>query len=511
MQQHQFTLEPYKGPASRTLCPKCQRKEFSNYIDTATGERLHPTVGRCNRESKCAYHYKPKQYFEDHNILKTLTLPTTHQSWIEKPKVVSYIPIELFKASLQCYEVNHFAQYLANLWGTEKANEALGRYFIGTSKHWEGATVFPLIDLKGKIRTGKIMLYSPITGKRIRESYDHITWVHSLLKQPNFEKELCLFGEHLLKEPLKPVAIVESEKTAVIASVYIPKFIWLATGGKSNLNASRLEVLKGRQVFLFPDLKEFDYWSNKAKELSHLATFTVSDLLERTATDAERIEGFDLADYLVKLDYREFKQPQAAALEAVEPETRVVNIYSKEKFEVYIGNKNLKFGLAGSKWGNPFPFKILGRELAIALYRVWITEGEGKHLLNDLHELKGKVLCCYCKPQPCHGDTLIELIENNGKLSKPLNWQPINKEKLLVKHYNEPQPESWEQEISELEKFFATVTLPASPIKLNPHSTIIDCFKFVQSHLATVRANNGKPTFKPYLNRLKELKSVLNN
>ena len=511
MKEYQYTLEPYKGPASRTRCPKCQHKEFSHYIHTATGERLHPTVGRCNREGKCAYHYKPKQYFEDNNILKTPTLPTTHQRWIEKPKVVSYIPIELFKASLKGYEVNHFAQYLANLFGTEKANEALGRYFVATSKHWEGATVFWLIDLKGKIRTGKIMLYSPITGKRTREPYDRITWVHSLLKQPDFEKELCLFGEHLLKEPLKPVAIVESEKTAVIASVYLPQFIWLATGGKSNLNASRLEVLKGRQVFLFPDLKEFNNWSNKAKELSHLTTFTVSDLLERAATDAERIEGFDLADYLVKLDYREFKQPQAVTLEATEPETRVINIYSKEKFDIYIGRENKKFELAGSKWANPFPVKTLGRELAIAFYRVWITEGEGKHLLNDLHELKGKVLCCYCKPQPCHADTLIELIENNGKLSKPLNWQPINKEKLLVKHYNEAKPESWELEIIDLEKYFATVTLPTSPIKLNSHGTISDCFKFVQSHLATVRANNGKPAFKPYLNRLKELKSVLDN
>jgi len=511
MKEYQFTLEPYKGRASRERCPRCQQKKFSHYIDTATGERLHPTVGRCERLNSCAYHYKPKQYFEDHNILKTPTLPTPHQHWIQKPKVVSYIPIELFKASLQRYEMNHFAQYLANLIGTEKANEALSRYFVATSKHWEGATVFWQIDLKGKIRTGKIMLYSPITGKRAKEPYNVITWVHKVINEPNFELEQCLFGEHLLKEPLKPVAIVESEKTAVIASVYIPKFIWLATGGLSNLKASRFEVLKGRQVFLFPDLNGFDKWNLKAKELSHLATFTVSDLLERKATDAERIEGFDLADYLVKLDYREFKQPQAAALEGTEPETRVINIYSKEKFEVYIGNKNLKFGLAGSKWGNPFPFKILGRELAIALYRVWITEGEGKHLLNDLHELKGKVLCCYCKPQPCHGDTLIELIENNGKLSKPLNWQPTTREQSLVKHDNEPQPECWQQDVSELEKFFATATLPTSPIKLNPHSEISDCFKFVQVHLATVRANNGKPAFKPYLNRLKELKSVLNN
>ena len=44
----------------------------------------------------------------------------------------------------------------------------------------------------------------------------------------------CLFGEHLLKQyPKKVVALVESEKTAVICAGLMPRFLWLATGGKS--------------------------------------------------------------------------------------------------------------------------------------------------------------------------------------------------------------------------------------------------------------------------------------
>mgnify|MGYP000991042472 FL=1 len=83
----------------------------------------------------------------------------------------------------------------------------------------------------------------------------------------------------------------------------------------------------------------------------------------------------------------------------------------KEKYDVYIGRP--------SKWGNPFSheegthakFKVNSREEAIESYRKWITEGEGKHLLNDLHELDGKILGCWCKPKACHGDVLVELIE----------------------------------------------------------------------------------------------------
>ena len=43
-----------------------------------------------------------------------------------------------------------------------------------------------------------------------------------------------LLGKYLLPLfPEKPVALVESEKTAIICAGLIPKFIWLATGGKS--------------------------------------------------------------------------------------------------------------------------------------------------------------------------------------------------------------------------------------------------------------------------------------
>jgi hypothetical protein len=133
-----------------------------------------------------------------------------------------------------------------------------------------------------------------------------------------FELRQCLFGEHLLQDKTKPVAIVESEKTAIIASVYLPQFVWVAVGSLTNLNAEKCQVLDGRTVALFPDLNGFDdlngfeKWSNKAKELSHLAIFTVSDLLERKATEAERKQGFDLADYLIKFDYREFALPGPA-------------------------------------------------------------------------------------------------------------------------------------------------------------------------------------------------------
>jgi hypothetical protein len=314
---HRYILEPYKGMNTRYRCPICQRKEktFTLYIDTETMEHIHPNVGRCNRESSCGYHYSPKQYFQDNNISFSTPNPDTYKSKpvIFPSKPVSFIVVDIFKASLKGNETNHFIKFLVDHFGVEVANDLISNYFIATSKYWDGATVFWQIDTIGKVRTGKIMLYNPVTGKRVQEPYNHIQWAHKALKQPEFELKQCFFGEHLLIDKTRPVAIVESEKTAVIASAYLPQFIWLAVGSLTNLNAERCSILRGRTVTLFPDLQGFDKWSRKAKEISYLAKFTVSDLLERKATEVEKKQGLDLADFLLKFDLKTFALPKPEA------------------------------------------------------------------------------------------------------------------------------------------------------------------------------------------------------
>ena len=69
---------------------------------------------------------------------------------------------------------------------------------------------------------------------------------------------------------------------------------------------------------------------------------------------------------------------------------------------VYIGRP--------SKWGNPFVIGRDGnRDEVVRKYLYYILEDQ--NLLNDLSEIKGKNLGCYCAPQLCHGDVLIVLCE----------------------------------------------------------------------------------------------------
>ena len=71
----------------------------------------------------------------------------------------------------------------------------------------------------------------------------------------------------------------------------------------------------------------------------------------------------------------------------------------KDFYDIYIGRP--------SKWGNPFEIGRDGtREEVIEKYRFYLLRS---WLLNDIHELKDKVLGCWCHPLPCHGDILAEL------------------------------------------------------------------------------------------------------
>jgi hypothetical protein len=409
MNPHRYKLEPYKGRASRYRCPSCGKpSQFARYINTETGEHLSPTVGKCNRVNNCGHHETPKQYFESNGI--TVKPPQRKQATVIKKIPASFIKPEDFKASLnlKAYELNYFVTFLNNHFGTNIAGQLVSKYFIGTSKHWEGANIFWQIDTQGQVRTGKIMLYSPTTGKRGKE----FTYVHKEIKQPEFVLNQCFFGEHLLSESSKPVAVVESEKTAIIASYFYPQFIWLASGGIDGLTAEKWKVLKGRTVTLFPDLKAFEKWKAKAKEISKIAKVTVSEYLEQIATETERKEGLDLADYLLKLD---LKQHTPAEPIQAPP---------------------------------PTPSRL---------------------------------------PEP-------------PKASTP------------PKAYVKPQPEKqqhWQQDIDELETYFAGIALPAEPIRLTAGVTITDLPKFIDSHLNTLKANNGNPTFIAALNRLQALEVTL--
>ena len=117
--------------------------------------------------------------------------------------------------------------------------------------------------------------------------------------------------EHLLKRyPFRPVALVESEKTSVICSAFWPEYIWLATGGKSQLN-DRLQVLRGRKVVAFPDVDGYLEWKEKLSRVRG-RDIVVSDVLEKEATFEDRANHVDIADLLIRQQREERVEVEVA-------------------------------------------------------------------------------------------------------------------------------------------------------------------------------------------------------
>ena len=151
------------------------------------------------------------------------------------------------------------------------------------------------------------MQYDPTTGHRIKDPNmpGRINWLHTTLKRKkllpkDWQLTQCLFGEHLLRQhPDTTIALVESEKTALISSALMPQYTWLATGGKSGLTSERLSSLKGRKIIVFPDVDAFKDWQQKIFTFPHL-DIHISRLLEDNATPEDRAAQIDLADWLIK-------------------------------------------------------------------------------------------------------------------------------------------------------------------------------------------------------------------
>lgn len=67
-----------------------------------------------------------------------------------------------------------------------------------------------------------------------------------------------------------------------------------------------------------------------------------------------------------------------------------------------------------TKWGNPFIVGKHGtRDQVVEAYRLWLLRGNP--LREQLGELAGRDLVCWCAPAPCHADVLIALANDLGE------------------------------------------------------------------------------------------------
>ena len=368
--EYRYILE--KG-SKKHHCPNCNKKTFVRYIDTETGYYLPEQYGRCDRESKCSYHLNPyldgyaKMIWEQEQKVTGVTKVTVpKQKYFRtqpKPQPTPepvFFDFDTFKQTLQPerYEKNTFIQNLFYRvqfpFEVDEVTKVVQLYHLGTvaNGYRAGAITFPFIDKKGNVRaiqvkqfdeqnhtTGTDFLHSIIEKHHIRNNEPLPEWLKAYTRQD--KRISCLFGEHLLsKYPNTKVYLFEAPKTAIYATLYFgfpeqSNTICLAVYNKSSFSFDKLKVLQGRFIYVFPDLSKdgntFKEWETKAKEYENRlpgTRFIFSDLLEQLAPERDKSEGNDLADYLIKQNWRLFRKRNIQEQPQPEPEkvTKVTKV-----------------------------------------------------------------------------------------------------------------------------------------------------------------------------------------
>ena len=463
MEDFRYTFE--KG-SKKHRCPACHKKRFVRYIDVHNNQYIPEIYGRCDREMNCGYHLNPYKDGFAKGIIKNTDSSTFNYKPKKKYKT-TYFPKDVFYNTRKGYEQNTFIQNLltnvSHPFNTNDIENIITLYHLGTitKGYRKGATTFPFIDKNNNIRaiqvkqfdksnhtTGTDFLHSIITKHYQRNHQELPKWLKDY--NNNETKVSCLFGEHLLnKYPHNPIALVEAPKTAIYGTLYFGfpnnpnNLLWLAVYNLSSLNLKKCQSLDCRKVYLFPDLskdgKAFSLWSDKAQKIQEQlqgSFFKVSDLLEQLAPEKDKIQGKDIADYLINLDWRDFRNN--IEVNKQKPDSPSANPFSK-------------------------------------VDNIIVPESNTFSTIN----------------------THIKLSDFNDEISEE------------IKTSHEIEKEDWSEEIYLLETFFKNTLLPEEPIRLNQGCLITNTHKFIKSHFAAIKANNGNDTFLPYIERLQKLKIIL--
>jgi hypothetical protein len=266
----------------------------------------HCPCGKSNRDGKFSpfkgYDNLGKCFSCDRTFLPENDVGNTVRQTFPPKRTIpaSLMKFDTVSGSCTRYDLNNFANWMMEVCGEPLAQEVFEMYYLGTSLKWNGAAVFWQIDSTGNVRGGKIMAFDT-EGKRIKEPRSLITRVHSEMGLKDYNLKQCFFGEHLLAiHPSKHICIVESEKTAMVCAVYMPQFLWIATGGKNGCNFNLKQyshVLTAREVTLYPDVGEEELWCKRSSRILG-SDVRISDYLTTIARKEGNMEGQDLADYL---------------------------------------------------------------------------------------------------------------------------------------------------------------------------------------------------------------------
>ncbi len=448
----------FEKTSKKHHCPKCNKIRFVRYIDTQTKEYLPKEYGRCDREVNCGYFLNP--YKDGYvNDLSEHSIKAFKSNKVQNPVNTPrrfYIPSQVLNQTLKGYEYNVMIQNLLSNspfpFEINDIEKIIALYYLGTIQkgNYKGAITFPFIDIQGNVRT--------IQAKQFDENNHTINthFLHAMIEKQQLNNNLPLpkWLEDYKKND-KKVSCLFGEH---LLKKYPDNPIALVEAPKT--------ALYGTLYFGFPENPNNLLW---------LAVYNQSSLnLEK----CKALKGR----------------------------------------HVYLFSDLSKEGKVFDSWNN----KAI--QIQKELQNTYFTSSDLLEKLASNHDKeKGKDIADYLihidwkkfRSQPIQSSLLKE-DKDNTTLVAPLNTYKINKPNDFFSNLQEQKKplimnsfRKWNDDIEDLEQFFENNPIPKKAIQLNSSDTINDGALFVKSHLATIKANNGIPTFLPYLQRLKDFKQLL--
>lgn len=132
------------------------------------------------------------------------------------------------------------------------------------------------------------------------------------------------------------------------------------------------------------------------------------------------IKGLQHFTGLQRTTKRKKKKMQVVSVKVadIRPTYKDLREWMAEPTNLYIGRGHIvfidgvRFPPEDSPFANPFKIGRDGtRDEVISLYRTWLCDGISDGRI-DITLLHGKTnLGCWCKPEYCHGDVLLEVFE----------------------------------------------------------------------------------------------------
>lgn len=194
------------------------------------------------------------------------------------------------------------------LFPRDRVLKAIDEYLVGFESFDTGrmdrSVLFWQVDENGDILNAKRICYTT-GGHRDKQVPPMVVWAR---------KPQCLYGLHRYtgNNRRMPVAIVESEKSALIMSIVEPQYLWMATGSLNNFNERFLLPVKQAVITAYPDLdypsqkgvfksSSYTLWERAAQQMNRDGwNIKISNALEDTATIPQRMDKADIADAILE-------------------------------------------------------------------------------------------------------------------------------------------------------------------------------------------------------------------